>query len=107
MDLPRRSGRLPTATAAGPLPARTALVCYGSETGNAQEAAAELARVAERLRFSTRLCDLNAVAIVGQHSMFRLSSAMLFFDISEFSPFAFTALVATTWPNVTPTAGRG
>ncbi|KAF2232648.1 NADPH dependent diflavin oxidoreductase-like protein 1 [Viridothelium virens] len=48
---------------AGPLPGRTALVCYGSETGNAQEAAEELARIAERLRFSTRICDLNSTPI--------------------------------------------
>ena len=51
-------------TGAGPLPGRNALVCYGSETGNAQEAAEELARIAGRLRFSTRTCDLNSTPIV-------------------------------------------
>ncbi|KAI9711996.1 MAG: NAPDH-dependent diflavin reductase [Bogoriella megaspora] len=52
-----------THSSAEPLPGRTALVCYGSETGNAQEAAEEVARITERLRFSTRICDLNAVPI--------------------------------------------
>ncbi|KAI9659437.1 MAG: NAPDH-dependent diflavin reductase [Bathelium mastoideum] len=44
-------------------PARTALVCYGSETGNAQDVAEELGRIAERLHFSTHVCDLNSTLL--------------------------------------------
>lgn len=40
---------------------RLALVAYGSETGNAQDYADELDRLAQRLRFSTQLSPLNAV----------------------------------------------
>ncbi|OKL57796.1 NADPH-dependent diflavin oxidoreductase 1 [Talaromyces atroroseus] len=41
--------------------ARTALVLYGSETGNAQEVAEELGRTAERLRFVTHVGECNSV----------------------------------------------
>ncbi|KAI9812710.1 MAG: NAPDH-dependent diflavin reductase [Pycnora praestabilis] len=40
---------------------RTALILYGSETGNAQDIAEELGRIAERLRFLTRVSDLDAI----------------------------------------------
>ena len=64
-----------------PLPGRTGLICYGSETGNAQEAAEELAQRAERLRFSIRICDLNSASIVGtapeKISYFRRHSRLL------------------------------
>ncbi|KAJ5087793.1 hypothetical protein N7456_011409 [Penicillium angulare] len=40
---------------------RSALILYGSETGNAQEVAEELGAVAERLRFSTHVSELNQV----------------------------------------------
>ncbi|KAF2497530.1 riboflavin synthase domain-like protein [Lophium mytilinum] len=45
------------------LAGRTALVLYGSETGNSQEVAEELGRTAERLRFSTQVCEFNSVSI--------------------------------------------
>lgn len=38
---------------------RSALILYGSETGNAQEVAEELGSLAERLRFATQVCELN------------------------------------------------
>lgn len=38
---------------------RSALVLYGSETGNAQEVAEELGALAERLRFATHVSELN------------------------------------------------
>lgn len=44
--------------------ARRALVVYGSETGNAQDVAEEMGRVAERLRFDTEVAELNAVSLV-------------------------------------------
>ena len=47
-----------------PAPERRALILYGSETGNAHDIAQELERLCERLRFTTSLCDLNAVKIV-------------------------------------------
>jgi len=50
---------------ASQLPGRTALVLYGSETGNAQEVAEELGRMTERLRFTTQVSDLNSVNPVG------------------------------------------
>ena len=41
--------------------ARTALVLYGSETGNAQDLAEELGRTAQRLHFSTEVIPLDSV----------------------------------------------
>ena len=43
---------------------RTALVLYGSETGNAQEVAEELGRLAERLHFITTVSELDMVKTV-------------------------------------------
>ena len=43
---------------------RSALVTYGSETGNAQDVADELGRLAQRLRFIPRVCPLDAVELV-------------------------------------------
>ncbi|KAI4703384.1 hypothetical protein J4E81_002262 [Alternaria sp. BMP 2799] len=48
---------------AGALQARRALVVYGSETGNAQDVAEEMGRVAERLRFHTEVAELNAITL--------------------------------------------
>ena len=38
---------------------RSALVLYGSETGNAQEVAEELGTLTERLHFLTQVSELN------------------------------------------------
>lgn len=46
------------------LAGRRILVAYGSETGNSQDAAETLERVAERLRFQTYLCEMNSVTFV-------------------------------------------
>jgi hypothetical protein len=43
---------------------RTALFLYGSETGNSQDVAEDLGRLAERLHFETRVCEMDAVEIV-------------------------------------------
>ena len=43
---------------------RRALVLYGSETGNAQDVAEELGRIAERLRFHVEVTELNAINLV-------------------------------------------
>ncbi len=40
---------------------RSALVAYGSETGNAQDLADELARLTQRLRFMTQVSHLDAL----------------------------------------------
>lgn len=48
----------------GRLQDRTALVLYGSETGNAQDVAEELGRILERLRFLARVSELNAIGVV-------------------------------------------
>lgn len=42
---------------------RNALVLYGTETGTAQDLAEELGRVTERLRFSTRIAELDDVTV--------------------------------------------
>ncbi|KAK0944792.1 NAPDH-dependent diflavin reductase [Friedmanniomyces endolithicus] len=42
---------------------RTALILYGSETGNAQDIAEEVARLTERLRFDTTVLDLDSVSL--------------------------------------------
>jgi sulfite reductase alpha subunit-like flavoprotein len=43
---------------------RTALVLYGSETGNSQDVAEELGRMAERLHFATQVLDMDSADIV-------------------------------------------
>lgn len=43
---------------------RRALIVYGSETGNAQDVAEELGRIAERLRFDAEVAELNAISLV-------------------------------------------
>ncbi len=47
---------------------RTALVLYGSETGNSQDVAEELGRMAEKLHFVTSVCEMDLVEIVRRHS---------------------------------------
>ena len=44
---------------------RNALILYGSETGNSQDAAEALGRIAERLHFVTRVSEMDLVEIVG------------------------------------------
>jgi sulfite reductase alpha subunit-like flavoprotein len=44
---------------------RNALILYGSETGNTQDVAEDLGRVAERLHFVTRVSEMDLVEIVG------------------------------------------
>ncbi|KAI4767031.1 NADPH dependent diflavin oxidoreductase-like protein 1 [Aureobasidium sp. EXF-3400] len=54
------------ATSAGQSPARrprSALILYGSETGNAQDVAQEIARLTERLRFDTTVIDLDSIEL--------------------------------------------
>lgn len=43
---------------------RSALILYGSETGNAQEVAEELGRTAERLHFVTHVKECNGIKAV-------------------------------------------
>lgn len=43
---------------------RTALVLYGSETGNSQDAAEDIGRVVQRLHFVTRVCEMDQVDLV-------------------------------------------
>lgn len=45
------------------LSSRTALVLYGSETGNSQDVAEEMGRLTERLRFNTQVSELNSVTV--------------------------------------------
>lgn len=55
---------------AGPAPAeelpsgRSMLVLYGSETGNSQEIAEDLDRIAQRMRFESRAAEMNSVQLV-------------------------------------------
>ncbi|KAH8724318.1 NADPH dependent diflavin oxidoreductase-like protein 1 [Phaeosphaeriaceae sp. PMI808] len=42
---------------------RSALVVYGSETGNAQDVAEEMGRLAVRLRFHTEIAELNTISL--------------------------------------------
>jgi hypothetical protein len=46
---------------------RSALILYGSETGNAQDVAEELGRLCERLRFATNVCALDDIDLVRLH----------------------------------------
>lgn len=56
---------------------RSALVAYGSETGNAQDIAEELGRIAERLRFWTRVSCLDAVELVCKAQDVRIQALKL------------------------------
>jgi sulfite reductase alpha subunit-like flavoprotein len=47
----------------GHVQGRTGLVLYGTESGAAQDLAEEVGRVTERLRFCTRIAELNSVPI--------------------------------------------
>ncbi|KZF22812.1 riboflavin synthase domain-like protein [Xylona heveae TC161] len=53
----------PTLTQNESLHERTCLICYGSESGNAQELAGDLGHLAERLHFVTRVAEMNAVEL--------------------------------------------
>lgn len=55
------AARAPPADA---LPSRSVLVLYGSETGNSQEIAEDLDRIAQRLRFESRVAEMNSVQLV-------------------------------------------
>jgi len=46
------------------LSSRTALVLYGSETGNSQDVAEEMGRLTERLRFNAQVSELNSITVV-------------------------------------------
>lgn len=46
------------------LPSRSILVLYGSETGNSQEIAEDLDRIAQRMRFESRAAEMNSVQLV-------------------------------------------
>ena len=56
---------------------RTALILYGSETGNAQDVAEEIGRMAERLRFDTTVLDMDSVKLRDI-----LTPTVVFFSIS-------------------------
>jgi sulfite reductase alpha subunit-like flavoprotein len=53
-------------------PGRSALVVYGSETGNAQDVAEEVGALAERLHFTTQISELNHVKPVCSLSLMAL-----------------------------------
>ena len=46
---------------------RSALILYGSETGNSKDAADALGRIAERLRFVTRVSQMDRVEKIVCH----------------------------------------
>lgn len=48
---------------------RSALVLYGSETGNAQDVAEEIGRLTERHRFDTTVIDLDSIELVRASSL--------------------------------------
>lgn len=49
---------------------RSAIILYGTETGNAQEVAEELGVVTERLHFLTQVSELNSYTPVRSHLQF-------------------------------------
>lgn len=48
-----------------PLPTRSILILYGSETGNSQDMAEELGKSAQRLHFKPVVEDMNSIQLVG------------------------------------------
>lgn len=69
---------------------RTALVLYGTETGNAQDLAEEVGRVTERFRFVTRVAELDDVP----------ATALLSYTITIF-------VISTTGQGDFPSNARG
>ncbi|KAI1342412.1 riboflavin synthase domain-like protein [Xylariaceae sp. FL0016] len=61
--MPSGHNSSPPAHDASLLRNRRMLILYGSETGNSQELAEDLERLAERLRFETVLCEMNDVQL--------------------------------------------
>ncbi len=55
---------VPTTGSSDDTAPRTALVLYGSETGNAQNLAEEIGRLVERLHFESCVTELNSVTLV-------------------------------------------
>ena len=51
---------------------RSALVAYGSETGNAYDYAEELGRILERIHFSTNVSQLDAIETVSRRKKKKL-----------------------------------
>ena len=47
---------------------RRILIAYGSETGNSQDSAEDLGRLAERLHFETWVCEMNDIDLVSCES---------------------------------------
>ena len=48
---------------------RSALIAYGSETGNSQDYAEELGRLLQRIHFSVHVSELDAVETVGDGNL--------------------------------------
>ncbi|KAL2219899.1 putative NADPH-dependent FMN/FAD containing oxidoreductase [Thermoascus aurantiacus ATCC 26904] len=74
---------------------RSAIVLYGSETGNAQEVAEELGRMAERLHFVTHVSEMNAVKAESLSSY-----TLTFFVVSTTGQGDFPANARTFWKSL-------
>jgi sulfite reductase alpha subunit-like flavoprotein len=48
---------------------RSLLVLYGSETGNAEDIAGDIGKMAQRLRFTTSVEEMNDISLVGPLSL--------------------------------------
>lgn len=80
---------------------RSALVLYGSETGNAQDMAEDLGRLCSRLRFRTDVDELDAVDLVCSHTMWPHYVSLLGTDrMVELTPTVSTGLLRhlNHWP---------
>lgn len=82
---------------------RSALIVYGSETGNAQEVAEELGRIAERLHFVTHVKECNDVEAVSVISLFYSQKSID--RVLDYSGLAFTCHLCRInyWPRRFPT----
>ena len=78
---------------------RSALILYGSETGNAQEVAEELGRTAERLHFVTHVKECNDVKAASVVFQSRLGMIVLNKGLEYFS-YSFTSYLCrlNDWP---------
>lgn len=89
---------------------RSALILYGSETGNAQEVAEELGALAERLRFATHVSELNQSKPVSTILRGHLSRCTyLTLENSQEALFSYTLtifVVSTTGQGDLPANGR-
>ena len=77
---------------------RDMIILYGSETGNSEEIAMELAKMAERLHFNTVVGEMDGFKLV----RFPMCVPINVLHVLIYSFFARRTCCATLWPSLSP-----